>query len=89
MTKTLNLFKQYCECKDYKEKHKIRRMINKLTVSIKVSPYSKKAQYIIKNPYMDKNEIPIIDLPYDSERGLILNENNEENFDNVVFNKEV
>ncbi len=81
----IELFKQYCECKDYKEKHKIRRMINKLTVSIKVSPYSKKAQYIIKNPYMDKNEIPIIDLPYDSERGLILNENNEENFDKRSF----
>lgn len=81
----IELFKQYCECKDYKEKHKIRRMINKLTVSIKVSPYSKKAQFIIKNPYMDKNEIPIIDLPYDSERGLILNENNEENFDKRSF----
>lgn len=81
----IELFKQYCECKDYKEKHKIRRIINKLTVSIKVSPYSKKAQFIIKNPYMDKNEIPIIDLPYDSERGLILNENNEENFDKRSF----
>lgn len=81
----IELFKQYCECKDYKEKYKIRRMINKLTVSIKVSPYSKKAQYIIKNPYMYKNEIPIIDLPYDSERGLILNENNEENFDKRSF----
>ena len=81
----IELFRQYCKCKDYKEKHKIRRMLNKLTVSIKVLPYSKRAQYIIKNPYMDKNEISIIDLPYDLERGLILNEDNDQNFDKRSF----
>lgn len=81
----IELFKEYEKCKDYKEKHKLRRIINKLTVSIKVSPYSKKAQYIISNPYMKNNEIPIIDFPYDSERGLILEESNEENFDKRSF----
>lgn len=68
----IELFEQYQKCKDSSKRHEIRREINKLTVNIKVSPYSKRAQYISKNPYMKNNEIPIIDLPYDEERGLML-----------------
>lgn len=70
----IELFEKYQNCKDKSERYKIRREINKLTVSIKISNYSKRKQYLINNPYMKEGEIPIIDLPYSSETGLILKE---------------
>ena len=70
----IELFEKYQNCKDRSERYQIRREINKLTVSIKISNYSKRKQYLINNPYMKEGEIPIIDLPYSSETGLILKE---------------
>ena len=78
----LELFSKYEQTKNYEEKQAIKREITKLTLNIKISIYGKRAKYISKNPYMPKDNILVIDLPYDSEKGLMFEETNEQNIDN-------
>ena len=69
----LILFEKYEKAKkhkDYKEQNKVRREINQLTTSISRSQYRRVIANTIKNPYIQ--EIPIIDLKYDKEIGLLL-----------------
>lgn len=77
----INLFEEYQRCKDYKEKQRIKREINKLTVSVGISKYSKRSENITKISYMPNDNIFIADFPYDKNRGLILEETSEENTD--------
>lgn len=77
----INLFEEYQQCKDYKEKQRIKREINKLTVSVGISKYSKCSENITKISYMPNDNIFMADFPYDKDRGLILEETSEENTD--------
>lgn len=77
----INLFEEYQRCKDYKEKQRIKREINKLTVSVGISKYSKHSENITKISYMPNDNIFIADFPYDKDRGLILEETSEGNTD--------
>ena len=77
----INLFEEYQRCKDYKEKQRIKREINKLTVSVGISKYSKRSKNITKISYMPNDNIFMADFPYDKDRGLILEETSEENTD--------
>lgn len=71
----LDLFKEYEKELQYKEKSHIKRQINKLTTTISNSNYQKFKDYIVKNPYVQ--DIYIIDLKYDDEVGLVLQDDEE------------
>ena len=66
----LKLFEQYEIEKDYKKKSKIRREINKLSISISKSNMIRLRNYITKCPYIE--DIFIIDTKYDNCIGLLL-----------------
>lgn len=68
--KNLAIFKQYEEEKDYQQKTKIRRDLNKLFVSINKSNRWKLGNYITECPYW--KEKYIIDTKYSEEEGLYL-----------------
>ena len=74
----LDLFKKYEEyekIKNYGEKNKIRREINKLTVSISSQQAKNVSQYIRPNPYIE--DIRIVDLMYNKDIGLLLKKDEE------------
>ena len=74
----LDLFKKYEEyekIKNYGEKNKIRREINKLTVSISSQQAKNVSQYISPNPYIE--DIRIVDLMYNKDIGLLLKRDEE------------
>lgn len=75
----LDLFKSYEKEKQYKEKNRIKRQITKLTTSISSSQYYRVIDYISQNPYI--KEIPIIDLKYNKEIGLLLENDKEYELD--------
>lgn len=75
----LDLFKSYEGEKQYKEKNRIKRQITKLTTSISSSQYHRVIDHISKNPYIQ--EIPIIDLKYNKEIGLLLEKDEEYELD--------
>lgn len=73
-----NLFEQYEEAeknRNYQEKNRIRRKINKLTTSINSKQAKRVSEYIVKNPYIE--EIKIADLMYDNNIGLLLKKDEE------------
>ncbi len=71
----LSLFKQYEQETDYKVKSKIKRELNKLTTNISKKQQKILKEYLITNPYLE--DTFIIDLKYESERGLILRKDEE------------
>ena len=71
----ISLFEKYAEETNYKERHKIKRKIDKLTVSISQSQQRKIFDRLTKNPYV--NELWIADLKYDDNVGLILKKDEE------------
>lgn len=71
----LLLFQNYEKEKDYKEKNCIKKEINKLTTNIRKNQQRYLKEYLIKNPYIE--DILIIDLKYDSEKGLLLKKDEE------------
>lgn len=74
----LDLFKEYEiaeKSRNYQEKNKIRREINKLTTSISNSQVRYIKQYTVPNPYIE--EIKIVDLRYDNNIGLLLKKDEE------------
>lgn len=76
------LFETYEEAKeqkDYKKQNKMRREINKLTTSISNSQCKNVISNMIKNPYIP--EIPIADLKYNKEIGLLLEKDIEYEWD--------
>lgn len=78
--KNIELFQKYKEAdknKDYQQKSKIRREINKLTTTISKAQQWKIKNYLYDNPYM-KEDIKIADLKYDENTGLLLEENDIE-----------
>ena len=81
--KNLALFEQYENCgKDYKQKNKIKREIDKLTVAITQGGRRKTQDRISRNPYCE--DIWIIDVKYNDEIGLKL-EKDEEYDENEQF----
>lgn len=76
----LDLFREYEKEKNYTEKAKIRRKINKLLISIKESNRGILGGYITECPYM-KKDIYIIDTKYDDEIGLVLKKDDENEID--------
>ncbi len=69
----IEIFEQYEQEKDYKNRNKIKREIKKLTTTISRKKAGILKEYISEIPYLKgKNDIVCIDLKYDKESGLIL-----------------
>lgn len=79
----LDLFKEYEKELQYKEKSHIKRKINKLTTTISNSNYQKLKEYVITNPYVE--DMYIIDLKYDEEVGLVLQNDEEYNLNERIL----
>ena len=71
----LDLFEKYNNAKDYKERNKMKREINKLTTSISSAQRWNIKDKITKCPYVD--DLMIAHLKYDKDVGLLLNEDPE------------
>ena len=69
------LFENYVKEKNYKERHNIKRKIDRLTISISQSQQRKLFDRLTKNPYID--EIWIADLKYDENVGMLLKKDEE------------
>lgn len=63
----------------------IKRKINNLTTSISLFQSYKLNNYLFKNPYLNKEQIQIIDMKYDNKVGLLLSEDEEDNWDKRSF----
>lgn len=82
----LDLFKEYEIAennRNYHEKNRIRREINKLTTSISSSQSRNLKQFIVVNPYIE--EIKIADLMYDNNIGLLLKKDEEYDLDDRML----
>ena len=73
--KNLELFENYSKELDFKKRHKLKRRIYNLTISISQTQQRKLFDRLTNNPYL--NEILIADLKYDENIGLILNKDEE------------
>ena len=73
--KNLELFENYSKELDFKKRHKLKRRIYNLTISISQTQQKKLFDRLTNNPYL--NEILIADLKYDENIGLILNKDEE------------
>ena len=69
------MFENYVKEKNYKERHNIKRKIDRLTIAISQSQQRKIFDRLTKNPYRD--EIWIADLKYDDNVGLLLKKDEE------------
>lgn len=79
----LDKFELYEKEKDYHNKAKIRRDINKLLVSISSSNKRKLRDCIVQCPYIE--DIFIIDTRYDKEIGLLLEKDEEYELNTRMF----
>lgn len=77
----LDLFDKYERSNDIKDKSSIRREISKLTTGISMAQANKVKDRISPIPYLKDKSILKIDIKYDSERGLVFEETNEENYE--------
>ena len=80
-----DLFEEYNNCKDIKEKIKIKRKIQGLSISISKGKERKYQEYITSVPKMKSNEFKLIDLNYDFEYGLHFNQSKEDDLDSREF----
>ncbi len=71
----LKLFENYEKEANYKERHNLKRKIDKLTISISQSQQRKLFDRLTINPYV--KELWIADLKYDDMMGLILKKDEE------------
>lgn len=71
----LKLFEYYAKEVNYKERNRIKREIDKLTISISQSQQRKLLDRLTKNPYI--KELLIADLKYDDNIGLLLKKDEE------------
>ena len=69
------LFENYVKEKNYKERHNIKRKIDRLTIAISQSQQRKIFDRLTKNPYIDEIWIP--DLKYHDNVGLLLKKDEE------------
>lgn len=69
------LFENYAKETNYKERHNLKRKIDKLTISISQSQQRKLFDRLTINPYI--KELWIADLKYDDKIGLILKKDEE------------
>lgn len=79
------LFEEYEKCNEREIKVEIKRKINNLTTSISLFQSYKLNNYLFKNPYLNKEQIQIIDMKYDNKIGLLLSEDEEDNWDKRSF----
>ena len=71
----LNIFKNYAKELNYKERHNLKRKIDKLTISISQSQRRQLFDRLTMNPYI--NDLWIADLKYNDKIGLILKKDEE------------
>ncbi len=81
----IELFEKYKMCKNFKEKGEIKREIMKLTTNISMFQSRKLADYITDIPGVETKEIALIDMKYNQQKGLILQETEDENWDKRSF----
>ena len=72
------LFVEYEQCNEKEIKMEIKRKINNLTTSISLFQSYKLNNYLSKNPYLNREQIKIIDMKYDNKIGLLLSEDEKE-----------
>lgn len=72
------LFEEYEKCNEKEIKVEIKRKINNLTTSISLFQSYKLNNYLFKNPYLNREQIKIIDMKYDNKIGLLLSEDEKE-----------
>ena len=71
----LNIFKNYAKELNYKERHNLKRKIDKLTISISQSQRRQLFDRLTMNPYI--NDLWIADLKYNDKIGLIMKKDEE------------
>ena len=71
----LNIFKNYAKELNYKERHNLKRKIDKLIISISQSQRRQLFDRLTMNPYI--NDLWIADLKYNDKIGLILKKDEE------------
>ena len=71
----LNIFKNYTKELNYKERHNLKRKIDKLIISISQSQRRQLFDRLTMNPYI--NDLWIADLKYNDKIGLILKKDEE------------
>ncbi|MBO5348785.1 MAG: CRISPR-associated helicase Cas3' [Clostridia bacterium] len=81
----LDLFEDYERSNNIKEKNSIKREIIKLTTNISKAQANKVKERITPIPYLKDKGILMIDIRYDSERGLVFEETEEENYESREF----
>lgn len=81
----MNLFEEYKESRNFREKNKIKNDIMKLTTSISLFQANKLKQSLSLIPDFNTKDILIIDMKYDNNKGLLLMETEEENWDKRSF----
>lgn len=81
----LDLFDEYERSNNIKEKSSIKREISKLTTSISMAQANKVINRMSPIPYLENKSILMIDVKYDSEKGLVFEETDEENYESREF----
>lgn len=81
----LDLFDQYESSNNIKEKSSIKREIDRLTTNISMAQAKKVKNRISSIPYLKDKSILMIDVKYDSEKGLVFDETQEENYEGREF----
>lgn len=86
----IGLFEQYEQCNSVRDKNVIRREISKLTTGISKFQANKVKDRISSIPYFNSgkycdNSVMLIDVKYDSRKGLVFDETEEENYDSREF----
>lgn len=81
----IDLFKKYEESDSIDVKNSVKREISRLTTNISRYQANKITDRIFKIPYLKDNSILGVDVKYDRDIGLIINETEEENYESREF----
>lgn len=81
----IELFEKYKASKSTKEKNEIKREMMKLTTNISLFQSKKLREFITEIPGVEHKEIQLIDMKYDNQKGLMLEETEEDDWDKRSF----
>lgn len=81
----IDVFERYKLCNNWVEKNEIKKEIIKLTTNISMFQANKLRNFLSRGPYLESNDIFILDMKYDAEIGLLLDETKDENWDKRSF----
>ena len=81
----IKLFEEYQVCKDFKDKNEMKRKMMQLTTNISLFQSKKLRENITEISYLKSKDILLIDMKYDNQKGLMLEETEEDNWDKRSF----